>query len=180
MIPNGSNVTYTGTWSAPPGEDNNSVVQGVVGSLQTSGLISRSAPKIDAGWLSNINPLGGSFSVTLALQVQNGLGFGSVDDIISIIRHWVYDSTGEYPTADSISNYTNTSGSVVRTGQPDNTDKPAIGCTSGSSSDTNGNFSISCWFKNLTNQGLSTVGLLAIVAIAGIGLVLWASGKVEH
>lgn len=177
MIPNGSTFTYAGTWRAGLSRAD-VLVQNVVAALAVDGLVSRAAPKVNA---SLITTFGGSFGVTLQLQVANGLGYGSIDDIIGVIRHEAFDETGYYPSSDNVPGFTSPSGDTQGTGQPDNTgaNDTAAQCIAGSSSDTDGNFSISCWFKNLTTQGLSTVGLLAIVAIAGIGLVLWAGGKVE-
>lgn len=178
MIPNGSTFKYVGTWRAGLSRAD-VLTQNVVAALAVDGLVSRAAPKVNA---SLITTFGGSFGVTLQLQVANGLGYGTIDDVISVIRHEVLDETGYYPSSDDVAGFTTPSGDTQSTGQPDNVDTSGdtAQCIAGSSTDTDGNFSISCWFKNLTTQGLSTVGLLAIVAIAGIGLVLWASGKVEH
>lgn len=177
MIPNGSTFTYAGTWRAGLSRAD-VVVQNVVAALAVDGLVSRAAPKVNA---SLITTFGGSFGVTLQLQVSNGLGYGTIDDVIAVIRHECFDETGYYPSSDNIPGFTSPSGDTQSTGQPDNTAADATAqCIAGSGTDTDGNFSISCWFKNLTTQGLSTVGLLALIAIAGIGLVLWAGGKVDR
>lgn len=186
VLGNGTIVTYNGAWPYEPGLSvfaiADQTVQDVLGKLVTSGLVSRSAPVIDSSLTGFVE--GTNYQVTLQLEVQNGLGFGTTDDIISIIRHWVYQVTGSFPSGDSIPKVqtptptVDTSslppGTTVATGQPGATAPPAKGCLAGSSNDTTGSFSLSCWWGNLTTKGLSTVGLLAIAIVAGIGIFLYA------
>lgn len=183
MIPNGSIVTYKGTWYASLFSSSNGVVSSVGADLATAGLLVKSS-KINVSTtavVTGVIGLGGNtFDVVLTLQVENGLGYDSPESIINQVRDAVNSVTGRFPNADSIPSFSDTSGNVQSTGEPDVSTPDVTGCIAGSGNDTDGNFSISCWFKNLTTQGLSTVGLLALVAIAGIGLAVWASGRVEH
>ncbi len=181
MIPNNTIVTYTGSW--PHGEFTSAddMVQQVLAKLVTSGFASRSAPIIDA---TLVTTLGGNFQVTLQLEIQNGIGYGTPDDVISIIRHWVYVISGMFPASDSIPiiqtphGVTDPSqlppGTTVQTGQPGVTAPKSAGCVAGTAYDLGGSFSFSCWWDNLTTKGLSTVGLLAITIIVGIGIFIYA------
>lgn len=175
-IANGDNLTYIGTWTAGGiFQTVNDLVSAVYTDLAAQGVAVRNS-NVDqslgqiigaAGW-------GGTFKVTLSLQVENGLGFNSVDDVISIIRGAVYQESGSFPSADSIP-YNNN----VPTGEP-NTNIPSsgigTGCIAGTGNDLTGSWSLSCWFGNLTTSGLSTVGMLVLIAIVGLILL----SKAEH
>ena len=180
-VPNGVVVTYVGKWRvgltkgiifsrSPDG-----VVSDVSQSLAAVGLPVRSV-ETNAGIVST---LGGDFTVTLHLQVENGFGFGSPDDIIAVIRHAVYDSLGHYPDSDTIP-YVQTpvpgqvgAGVPMPTGQPaPSTAQPGEGCIAGTSHDLTGVFSFGCWWTNLTQKGFATVGILSIIALAGLFLFL--------
>jgi len=181
LIANGTIVTYTGSW--PHGEFTTAddMVQQVLAKLVTSGFASRSAPVVDATFVTT---LGGNFQVTLQLEVQNGIGYGSPDDVISIIRHWVYVVSGAFPTGDSIPviqtphNIADPSqlppGTTVQTGQPGATATKSAGCVAGAAYDLGGSFNLGCWWDNLTTKGLSTVGLLAITIVVGVGIFIYA------
>jgi hypothetical protein len=173
MIADQSIVTYSGTWKAPAGLDNGTVVNDVLNALVSDGIVSRASPVISGA--SDFNPLGGTFTVKLILQVENGLGFANPDDFISIIRHEVLQEVGEYPSSDSVPQVQVPGRTPVPTGQPGASagTPPPSGCISGSSSDLTGSFSLSCWFSNLTGKGLSTVGILALIALAAFGLIIF-------
>ncbi|SRR6266436_1237530 len=173
MIDDQSILSYVGTWQAGLVETPDSIVNNVVSALAGDGLTSRTAPVITSSL--GTAAFGGQFTVKLSLQVQNGLGFADKNDAIAIIRHEVLQETGKYPSSDSIPLVQVPGGSATPTDQPganDASSSPA-GCIAGSSNDLTGSFSISCWFSNLTSKGLSTVGLLALVAIAAIGLIIF-------
>jgi hypothetical protein len=110
-IPNGSLVTYQGVWTSVfgtgvPGQlgDPQSIIDGVVHALNADGQLTvMQAPQGITGFFGTIFGGEGSFDVTLKLQVSNGQGFGSLNDIISIIRHYVYTvSGGIFPQNDRI------------------------------------------------------------------------------
>lgn len=173
-VGNGAILTYTGTWTAGGiFQTVNDLVSSVTTDLLSQGVAVRNS-NIDqsigqiigaAGW-------GGTFRVTLQLQVENGLGFNSPDDVISIVRGAVYQETGSYPTADSIPYDQEPGAATVMTGQPAGaTGAAQTGCIAGSSNDLSGSWSLSCWFSNLTTQGFSTVGMLVLVAIVGLILL---------
>ena len=166
MYLNGAILTYIGTWSTTFLEGADKVTANVVSALGTNGLVSRTPPVVNAGLIST---LGGPFGVTLQLQIENGVGFNSPDDIIAIIRHQVYQETSSFPTSDSIPQVQQTDGSIVQTGQPAAPATSAqTGCIAGTSSDLSNNFDLGCWFKNLTTGGLTTVGILALLAVLGV------------
>lgn len=177
MLPNGTVVTYQGTWTAGGlFQTVNDLASAVYSDLVSQGLVVRNS-SIDqslgaiigaAGW-------GGTFKVTLQLQVENGLGFGSPDDIISIIRGAVYQESGSFPSADSLPYKQLPGENTTPTGEPDTTPAGggpgAKGCIAGTSNDLTGSWSVSCWFGNLTTSGLSTVGMLVLIAIVGLILL---------
>jgi len=172
LIPDGAIATYVGTWPHGDFTSADNTVSQVLSKLQTSGIASVSNPKIDANLTTTI---GGPFSVTLQLEVENGLGFSSNDNLISIVRHWVYVVTGDYPSSDSIPYIQmphSSGGGTITTGQPGVTTPKVTGCISGGAYDTSGAWSVGCWWSNLTSKGLSTVGLLALAVVAGIAIFI--------
>jgi hypothetical protein len=180
MVPNGANLTYVGTWVTNSfTQTTNALLSAVSTDLVGVGIAVRNSDANQS--LGNIIlnvGVGGQFKVTLSLQVENGLGYGSVDDIISIIRGFVYQESGQYPLSDSIPYTQDDSGNTVPTGQPDTSRTPnkSEGCIAGSNNDLSGSFSVGCWFSNLTSSGLSTVGVLALIGIVGLILL----SKAEH
>lgn len=165
-VPDMSIVYYEGTWpqrafSLPP-----SILKHVVNSLNSMGLAVR-ASEITSGVFGEA--IGSPFNVRLTLEVENGLGFSTTDDVISLVRGAVYAEVGEFPTADNVPRFKPPRGGVVTGGAP--SEAPREGCISGTSQDLNGDFSLSCWFSNLTGKGLSTIGLLAIGALVGLVLI---------
>lgn len=173
MIPDGANVTYTGQWATDGLNTSQSVISDVSVCLQKAGLPVRSFTT-DASYSTDF--LGGQYSVTLHLQVENGMGFGKPDDIISLVRHCFYLSTGFFPSSDSLP-YAQQAvgGNELPTGQPaPPKPPPGAGCISGTSSGLDGKFSISCWFSNLTTKGLTSVGFIALLVLLGFGLLIFA------
>lgn len=172
MIPDGANLTYTGTWHTTFTKTSAQVIRDVSAGLNRSNLPVRSYTS-DATWSTDIGP--GEFTVTLHLQVENGLGFNSPSDIIAIVRHWVLDVTGDFPTSDSLPYVQVQGGSELPTGQPaPPKPPPGGGCIAGTSSGLDGKFSISCWFGNLTTKGLTSVGFIALLILLGFGLLIFA------
>lgn len=176
MIPNGSILTYSGTWHTTKFKNSSDVIKGVTAGLNRAHLLVRSVQS-DAPWSTKLGlGITAPFTVTIDLQVDNGVGFGNENDVIQIVRHWVYDTTGDFPEADSIPyKQTPDTGVKTATGQP----APKIpvdskGCIAGTSSAVDGSFSLSCWFGNLTTKGLTSVGFVAILAILGVGLLVFA------
>lgn len=106
-IPNGSVLTYSGTWqtvfntgagiSQPT--DPQSIVNAVVDAINADGQLTviQAPTSLSSSFSAVIHGLignSGSFPVTLGVQVTNGQGFASVNDIISIIHHYVYTVLG--------------------------------------------------------------------------------------
>jgi hypothetical protein len=120
MVPDQSILNYVGTWTIPIEFSNPSasdIVTAVTAALENDGLEVRSASNT-AGYLSS------TFTATLQIQVNNGMGFSDPNDVISIIRHEVYVATGSFPTSDTIPTVqTPGAAGPVATGQP----APALG-----------------------------------------------------
>jgi len=176
MIGNGTILSYVGTWvTGPYVQTVNGLVSSVSSDLASVGLAVKNS-NVDQS-LGNIFAnlgVGGQIKVSLTLQVENGLGYGSVDDVISIIRGFVYQESGQMPLADSIPYQQDAGGAQVATGQPDTTTplgSSSGGCIAGTSNDLSGSWSIGCWFGNLTTTGFSTVGVLVLIAIVGLILL---------
>lgn len=164
-----STVTYTATVShteyqgfgTPSG-----LIADVKAALRSQGVTVISYTS-SGGFLASVT--GGSFSVTLQIHIENGLGFadetalrGVVDDAIEA------QGLGVSVVSSDILKIQGPDGSNTKTSVNDGAAKD--GCIAGTGNDLAGNFSLSCWFGNLTGKGLSTVGLLTVVAVLGVGL----------
>jgi hypothetical protein len=180
MIPDGSIVTYVGKW--PVG---NSALLGdytgkVKSALSGDGIVTRGQ---SGGFGFGVQIFGTPFDIQLSLQVENGLGFDSPDDIISLIRHEVYQACADFPISDSIP-YVKTPNDETQqaTGQPTGSDLGATlkgpgaqhvcGDPSWSFFDDPGQY-LQC----LTTKGLSTLGILFIGLLIGIAFIVFAESK---
>lgn len=181
MIPQGSIVTYAGHW--PHTEllgfgTTDQVISDVGTELIAKFQLYIKSSQVSGGLIAAATGTG--FDVTLQLQVENGLGYASPDDIISSIRSAVYDVLGDYPSSDSIP-FVQTPGVAQQaTGQPGSATPSTAGCIAGSSNDTSGSFALGCWFKNLTTTGFASVGVLALLAVLGIGIFIFAAGRIPR
>lgn len=115
-------IKYQGKWSATPRIPAPAVINLVSAALSKDGITVKDSSN-DAGFFqSNSIPFIGAseipFTVNLTLQVSNGMGFSSENDVISIVRHDVFASTGVFPTADSVPLIQNPNGIATSTGQP--------------------------------------------------------------
>lgn len=176
MVPNGAVLTYVGTWQAGGfgggfWQTTNQLISAVTQDLLAQGIAVRTS-STDQSIGNIISGMGGGqFNITMQVQVENGLGFNSSDDIVSIIRGAVYQETGQFPLSDSMP-YDCSTGSCLATGQPVPTPTgQSSGCIAGTSNDLTGNFSISCWFSNLTTKGFSSIGMIAILVVVGLILL---------
>jgi hypothetical protein len=180
-VNNGDVLTYIGTWTANGVfQTVNDLVSSVTTDILAQGLAVRnSSVDQSLGALIGAAGWGGQFKITLQVQVENGLGFASPDDVISIIRGAVYQETGSFPTGDSIP-YGGQQGNTP-TGQPAGNPlaQSTGGCIAGTGNDLSGSWSLSCWFGNLTTTGLSTVGTLVLIAIVGLILLSKAERTVS-
>jgi len=180
-VPSGSIVTYVGHWPHTEllgfGSVDGAISDVTNDLLANFQLYSKGVPKTSlfGGLLSSATGTG--FDVTLQLEVDNGLGYGSRDDIINAVRSSVKTVLGDYPSSDSIP-FVQIPGekNPTATGEPGVTDTSA--CISGGGNDASGNFSIACWFKNLTTTGFASVGVLAVLAILGIGIFIFAFNRI--
>lgn len=164
-IPDGTILTYTGTWQPTNTMGASNVISSVSSDLTGAGLPIRSSSN-DAGVLQNsevpfvldLSP----FHVTLTIQVQNGLGFSQIGDVVSIIRHWVYSETGQFPITDTVPTIVlpNTGGAIVPTGQPD--------AQTGQQS-TQGAGLFDSIVKSLGNTVTNTTAAIGVAAILAVG-----------
>src|SRR5216683_1300104 len=93
VIPNGAILTYTGTWYASLFTSTSDLVANVAARLIEAGLLVRTQNINQNPWAvaGGIVGLGGNtFTVTLQIDVENGLGFNGPNDVIVVIRHAVY------------------------------------------------------------------------------------------
>jgi hypothetical protein len=131
-----------------------------------------------AGIVGNVDAYLGApalFGIDLTAQVDNGLGFGAIDDAGKIIGHAVYEVTGMLPTF-TITSVQLPGGSSQSTGEPD----PSKG--SGGSADNSSNpfQSLEDFFSGLTSKASLWLMLVSIGLIAGIILVSQAkSGELK-
>lgn len=169
MIPDGAILNYSGTW--PPGNlfGFSDYTGKVYADLTNAGIAVRGASS-DSG---TAQLLGTKIHLSLQLQVQNGIGFDSPDDVISIIRHYVYQEAGAFPDSDSIPTVQASVGSAPQaTGQPGTSVSKTVhacGDPSWGFFDDPAQF-ITC----LTQKGLSTLGLVLIGLMIGIAFILFA------
>lgn len=122
QVANGAIVQYEGKWSATPKIGAVELMRLVSAALGKDALAVKDSSN-DADFLQSttIPFIGASltpFKVTLKLQVSNGLGYSSEDDIINVVRHEVFTITESYPVADSITSVQNPNQVAVPTGQP--------------------------------------------------------------
>lgn len=131
QILNDAIVQYEGQWEAGSGtlaggglsaKNANDVLAEVSAALSRDGLVVKDSSSNATFLQTHSIPFFGAsqepFTVKLTLQVTNGLGFGSEKDIISIINHEVYQSTGRTPVASSIPIVQNPGAGATPTGQP--------------------------------------------------------------
>lgn len=174
MIDQGSIVTYQGTWPIGTFFGFVDYTQDVLNALNAAGL----AVQGKTGGFNVTNAaLGNPFQIGLTLQVQNGVGFNSTDDILSIISHCVFQAQGNYPIAQSIPYVTPPGGTAQATGQ----------ATSAASSGSSGSGGHQCgdptwsffddptqWLTCLSQKGLSTLGLVFIGLLIGVAFIVFA------
>jgi hypothetical protein len=115
LVPDQSILNYVGTWPIPIAFSNPSsqdILNAVVAALENDGLEVRNS-SATSGYLAS------TFTATLQLQVNNGMGFADPNDVISVVRHEVFVATGSFPAADSIPTMqTPGAAGPVATGQP--------------------------------------------------------------
>lgn len=122
-IENQAIVQYEGKWSAVPKIGAVELMRLVSAALSKDGLAVKDSSNDADFFQSTALPFIGAaltpFKVTLKLQVVNGLGFGSEDDITSLVRHEVFTVTNSFPVADAITTVQNPNQIATSTGQPD-------------------------------------------------------------
>jgi hypothetical protein len=172
MIADQAIITYQGTWtlgspwSGPQGVA--STINAIIAILTAAGLVSRTTPATTGSTLTDLAQTADvgdkTFSVTLSLQVENGMGFSSSDDAVSIIRNAVYQTVGSFPLSDSVPYVQNPGDtSSQATGQPGAAPKQPVNCATVSFfSDPAG--WLSCAESKVTS-GIMFVGIGLIAAI---------------
>lgn len=164
MVPDQAVVNYQGQWTAPFGMGSEDLINQVTANLQKDGLLVRGESNTASAMQKMGTPLFSPepFGVTLQLQVNNGLGYGDPNDIISIIRHEVYLVSGVMPNGDSIPSVklpmssASPAGDTVSTGQPEQ----AVSTAAASSSD------LGSWLAG--NLGLIALGAAVVLLVPNL------------
>lgn len=172
--PDGAIVTYVGTW--PPGNafGFSDYTGKVISDLTANGLLVKS-------FSSNAQTatlLGTNIQINLQLQVNTGVGgFGDINDLISVIQHYVIQETGSNTISDSVPMVQGVTGATAVTGQPGN--PGGTGPASHQCGDPSWGFTDdpAQWFTCLSQKGLSTLGLVFIGLALGIVLLVTAQTK---
>jgi hypothetical protein len=121
IVPNASILTYQGKWPQSYNGTAPAILQEVINALNADGQLQVRNSSIDASFMQSYLPgiTTAPYPVSLTLQVNNGMGFGDANDVISIVRHYVYQFAGQFPIADSIPTMqVPASSSSSGTGQP--------------------------------------------------------------
>src|SRR6266850_5828910 len=105
-VPVGSIITYTsGDWYSGWFTGTNDLTNQVGTALIAQGLTIRKVNSASVnGAVGTIDKyLGGPATLTISLDVEvtGGSGFGSVNDVASIVNHEVYQATGHLPVISS-------------------------------------------------------------------------------
>lgn len=159
--PNGAILDYQGTWQSTFFTAPTQVLSAVISSLSRAGLAVRNqfgGAQVNSCAIiaTTIGLSGTPFGVHLQLQVQNGVGFGDITDVESIIDSAVMDASGTLPSSDSITSVCGVS-----------TCQPAGGCCQGPGF-LDG---VVKKVESLTTQSLWVIGLVAIAVIGGVILL---------
>ena len=182
-VPNGAILNYSGIWPAPSTfssyvfglSPDDAVAQ--VGQILTQGGVVIQGSNISNDTAAQVTGLS-SIDVSLTLQVQNGVGFNDVSNVIDLITAAVQSVLGNPPVSQTIPQIqTPGATAATPTGQATSTN---TGCQH-----TCGN---PCWsflddpgayVKCLTSSGLSTLGLVFIGLALGIVLLVTLQTKKE-
>jgi len=126
IVPDQSVVNYQGTWQSDLITSSQNILLAVTAALANDGFEVRNS-QISTSGIAGYLGVEESYGVTLQLQVNNGMGFGDPNDIISIINHEVYVASGYMPLAGSIPTVQSPGAAgAVATGQPSVAGAPAI------------------------------------------------------
>lgn len=174
-IDQGSIVTYQGTWPIGTYFGFVDYTPDVLNDLNAAGL----AVQGKTGGFNVTNAaLGNPFQIGLTLQVQNGTGFNSTDDILAIISNAVAKEQGNPPIAQSIPYVTAPGGTAQATGQA--TAAASQGNTAGGAGHQCGDPTWGFfddptqWLTCLSQKGLSTLGLVFVGLLIGVAFIVFA------
>lgn len=128
QIQNHAILIYQGIWEAIPSVGATELASRVTSALIKDGFSIKDLTS-DAGFFqSTAVPFLGAaltpFHVTMRIQVVNGVGYGSEDDVLSIIHHEYNVIVNKFPVSDTIPTIQNPNQSVVDTGQGQITNSP--------------------------------------------------------
>lgn len=137
QVLNGAKVKYQGQWEASDGStflgglgarNANDLLHDVTAGLQKDGIVVSDSSN-DATFLQQHSlPFFGAgtdpFHVTLSLTINNGVGFGSEQDVMSLVDHEVYVASGKLPVSSVIVTVTNPNNVAVQTGTPQQSTPP--------------------------------------------------------
>src|SRR5271170_71832 len=126
IVPDQSVVNYQGTWQSDLITSSQNILLAVTAALTQDGFAVRNS-QISTSGIAGALGVEESYGVTLQLQVNNGMGFGDPNDIISIISHEVFVASGYMPLAGSIPTVQAPGAAgAVATGQPTVTGAPPL------------------------------------------------------
>lgn len=176
MLPDGTVFEYQSTdWSVTFASGPQEIISRVASNLQSKGLYVRANSYKTPSVLAQIygDAVGSyKYSVDMQVQIENGVGFASVDDAASIIDHEVYVITGNLPTH-SVPNFDQPNvapGLKEVCGQPNCDQNNPNRCLEDV---------ITCWFKKLTLKGMYALAIIGLVAIGAVSLILYR-GRVSQ
>jgi hypothetical protein len=172
VVQNGAVLTYQGQWRYGSNFSNSADkdAEAVATLLTQSGIVVNSEQN-DSGLIAYFS--GNSYNITLKLFIQNGLGFGSVTDVVSIVRNAVYQVTGLFPISDSVPYDQEPGIASSPTGQAVNQPNPSgpcdkSNCTFADIFKVGSCCGFSEWLANMTTTGLWGIGIAVIGILLGI------------
>lgn len=131
IVPDQSVVVYQGRWTTTSSLGPMDVIRLVEAALASDGITVRNE-QVSANTAAKLGLGSIPFSVTLTLQITNGMGFGDPNDIIADINHEVWVATGLMPLAGSITSVQAPADpSAQSTGQPSISSAPDPNCAAG-------------------------------------------------
>lgn len=175
VIQNGAIVTYTAKWPYGTLAGFSDYSPAVYSDLASAGL---AVQGIQGGFSLLNSLLGSPFTITLTLQVQNGLGFASEADLMSIVEHYVQQESGNDVLSQSVPYIKNPGDATTQaTGQANsatpNANAPGTQHVCGDPNwgffDDPGQY-LSC----LSQKGLSSLGLVMIGLLVGVAFIVFS------
>lgn len=179
VIQNGATLQYQGLWFGDDRSSGDYLVSTVSDDLSRAGF-SVVASSNNGGFKTSS---GSTFGVSMTLKVNNGTGFASEDDVLTLMHTAVLKETGKRPDLDAIPIVNNQQPSTDNDGtaQPGGTNVPtgqssvpgAPGSPGALSKPGLWSLAIPQWLKNLFKFPSLNLNLTPLlIAILGIGILI--------